>query len=213
MKQASSAGCRALYLGVESLNQKTRKKLGKQKDTLTENEISDIFRKMKKYHIEPLVSLIVGGDEDTIESTEHLIDFMIGNFIGGIYLFILTPFPSTGLRAKLEKEGRVVCDDWSKYDSSHCVFTPTNFSTQELEDMFWRCQQKFYGVSSILHRYAIPRRTGLLGHNLVYREIVNSKTHPMMGIREKSILASAFSFSSLAMNSTFLRKMFKVSGL
>ena len=46
---------------------------------------------------------------------------------------VLTPFPGTALHGQLEREGRILHRDWSRYDITHVVFRPARMSPAELE--------------------------------------------------------------------------------
>jgi hypothetical protein len=64
----------------------------------------------------------------------------------------LTPFPGTKLYADLEKEGRIMDRDWSKYDRQNVVFQPRHFTPQELQEkIFWAYRQT-YNLRSLWQR-------------------------------------------------------------
>jgi hypothetical protein len=53
--------------------------------------------------------------------------------IDDAFLYALTPFPGTNLFKKLDKEGRILTKDYSKYTWNNCVFRPKNMTKEELE--------------------------------------------------------------------------------
>ena len=44
--------------------------------------------------------------------------------IEGAFLPLLTPFPGTRIYQRLKQEGRLLTEDWSKYDMATVVFQP-----------------------------------------------------------------------------------------
>ncbi len=70
----------------------------------------------------------------------------------GVNYCHLTPFPGTRLFSDLEKEGRILHRDWSRYDRQNIVFQPKNFSSEELQrNIFWAYRQT-YNLRSLWHR-------------------------------------------------------------
>jgi len=66
---------------------------------------------------------------------------------------ILTPFPGTSLFEKLERQGRILTRDWSKYNSrTDVVYQPKQMSTTELLAGFQYANQRFYSLPSIARR-------------------------------------------------------------
>ena len=65
---------------------------------------------------------------------------------------ILTPYPGTPLYDRLEKEGRILTKDWSKYTLLDVVFQPKQMSTQELLHGFQKVVKTYYSFSNIIKR-------------------------------------------------------------
>ena len=65
---------------------------------------------------------------------------------------ILTPFPGTELFKRFEQEGRILHKDWSKYDTKHVVFSPTNLTPEELLKGYNKVVKSVYSYSSILKK-------------------------------------------------------------
>jgi radical SAM superfamily enzyme YgiQ (UPF0313 family) len=62
---------------------------------------------------------------------------------------ILTPFPGTELFKRMEKEGRILHKDWSRYDTKHVVFQPPKLSPQELEAGYRKIVREVYSFDAI----------------------------------------------------------------
>lgn len=72
------------------------------------------------------------------------------------FMFILAPRVGLEIRRQLQAEGRILHDDWTRYTSYECVFTPKKMTIQELEKEFWKIQQRFYSLPSIFKRLLWP---------------------------------------------------------
>ena len=194
LRRARESGCVALYLGIESFDPQVRRRIGKHPVAFTQEEAGGIFRMLQRHGIEVLASMIVDPETDSPESLEQTIEFLIRNPVAALYLYILTPVPQTRLHARLERDGILVSHDWSRYDGLHCLYPPRSVSPEQLEAEFWKAQQKFYSLSSILRRYFKLSHYTLILHNLVYRQLVNEKIHPLLGLRRPHPVARLNSF-------------------
>ena len=67
---------------------------------------------------------------------------------------INTPFPGTDYYTKMKQTGRIITDDYSKYDCMHCIIKPENFTPQQVEQMQKRMWRKAYSIVNILRRLA-----------------------------------------------------------
>ena len=65
---------------------------------------------------------------------------------------ILTPYPGMPLFNKLEKEGRILTKDWSKYNQVDVVFQPKQMSVEELKAGARKVAKEFYSWSNLIKR-------------------------------------------------------------
>jgi radical SAM superfamily enzyme YgiQ (UPF0313 family) len=89
---------------------------------------------------------------------------------------ILTPYPGTPLYDRLEKQGRILTRDWSRYNQIDVVFEPKHMSPKELLDGTRKVAKEFYSLPRILKRnvriIATTRRVGAIepaGTNFAFR--------------------------------------------
>jgi hypothetical protein len=61
----------------------------------------------------------------------------------------MTPYPGTALHQRLVADGRIVTDDWERYDTRHVVFTPKRMTPEQLEAGYWRAYRDFYRWGAI----------------------------------------------------------------
>jgi len=185
---AAKSGCSSLFIGIESINKESLKSVGKGFNKIEKYE--ELFARLRKSGIKPFVSIIFGLDEDTPEQFKLTIDFLMKNKIGNAYFWILTPLPGTELYAEMDRDGRILTKDWSRYNLSDVVFRPRNFTPEELYDGYWRAFQEFFSLKNIAKRlyYNVPITsqpfdafTRSLFYQLHYRNKVKQHDHPLSG--------------------------------
>ena len=147
---AAESGCKSLFLGIESITPETLK--GMKKGFNNPDSYPEFFDLLNRFGIRPLVSMIIGLDQDTPEDVERTLDFLIEQKIQNVYLSIYTPLPGTDVYAEMERNGRIIERDWSKYDLSHVVHQPVNFTPEVLENTYWQVYGRLYSFGAIISR-------------------------------------------------------------
>ena len=147
---AAESGCKSLFLGIESITPETLK--GMKKGFNNPDSYPEFFDLLNRFGIRPLVSMIIGLDQDTPEDVERTLDFLIEQKIQNVYLSIYTPLPGTDVYAEMERNGRIIERDWSKYDLSHVVHQPVNFTPEALENTYWQVYGRLYSFGAIISR-------------------------------------------------------------
>ena len=103
------------------------------------------IRRYKEFGIGVEGTIILGTDDQTRDDILRLIDFCSEVDLDMAEFTILTPFPQTPYRRQLEREGRILTNDWTKYTADQVVFQPKHVSPTELQDLFHSAWDKFYG--------------------------------------------------------------------
>jgi radical SAM superfamily enzyme YgiQ (UPF0313 family) len=101
-------------------------------------------------------SFVFGYDYDDLSVFDEFLEFGERNRIDGAFLPILTPFPGTRIHQRLKQEGRLLTEDWSRYDMASVVFRPKRMTVEQLQEGFWKVNRSFYSPSSILKRIFLP---------------------------------------------------------
>jgi radical SAM superfamily enzyme YgiQ (UPF0313 family) len=146
----SQSGCIALNIGFESFSIKNLQTMGK-----GFNQPSRYVEAVKRIHdqgIGIMGTFIVGLDDDDPGVFQRIIDFCIHERLDWALTFIMAPYPGTDSFKRLEKEGRIFCRDWEKYDSLNAVFHPLLMSVEELEEGMRRIWKEVFSLSSIYKR-------------------------------------------------------------
>ena len=120
----------------------------------------DAFEKgMRRLHeagIGVYASFVFGYDYDDSRVFDGVLEFSERNRIEGAFLPILTPFPGTRIYQRLKEEGRILTEDWSRYDMATVVFQPKRMSVEELQEGFWKVNRSFYSLRSMAKRILNP---------------------------------------------------------
>ncbi len=144
------SGCKHVNIGMESINQSSLTEMHKPINRTQDYRL--ILRNLRECGLFFSVNLVLGLDSDTLESFEEMVSFLRQEKVPMAFMFILTPRVGTALREDLEREGRILHNDWTKYAGWNCVYRPVGLSPEELEKAFWRTYQKFYSPASIIQR-------------------------------------------------------------
>jgi radical SAM superfamily enzyme YgiQ (UPF0313 family) len=145
----ASAGCRTLLVGFESLDQKNLGAVGK-----VGNTVENYIRRIEALHdhgIQLIGCFILGLDNDTPEVFDRITDF-VQRYIDIPQISVLTPFPGTTQFARMEREGRILHKDWSRYDITHVVYRPLGMSPEELDAGYRRMQSRLFSWPWMLGR-------------------------------------------------------------
>ncbi len=150
MKLAYKSGCRALLIGFESMSDSGINQYRKTLKTIDENV--QAVKKLQDNGIMTMASLIFGLDSDTIEVFDVAYEFLTRSKAAFFQACVMTPYPGTPVFSKLRAEGRIMTDDWTRYDASKVIIRPENLSPEELLDGYNKIKWHFYANKSILQR-------------------------------------------------------------
>ena len=150
LKAAGAAGCVGMFVGFESLNQETLVALGKK--TNQASGYLEQIRAIQGAGIGILGSFVLGCDGDTPAIFEPILRFCEKARLEAAIFPILTPYPGTRVRARLEQENRITSNDWRDYDMGHVNFVPDGMSAAELQAGHDWLNNSFYSFSSMYRR-------------------------------------------------------------
>ena len=150
LKGFAQSGCIAINIGFESFSTKNLNSMGK-----GFNHPSRYAEAVERIHdqgIGIMGTFIVGLDDDDPGVFQRIIDFCIDSKLDWALTFIMAPYPGTKSFLRLEKEGRISCRDWEKYDSFNAVYQPLGMSVEELEKGMRRIWKEVFSTPSIYKR-------------------------------------------------------------
>ncbi len=147
---AAKSGCMALFVGIESLTHENLTLMGKRTPLRISPE--EAVKRFHAHGIGVLASFILGYDHDTPETFEKILNFCHQLKIEGALFPILTPYPGTILRERLEKENRILTNQWDLYDMEHVTFLPKGMPPEKLQEGFEWLNSSFLSWGSIFRR-------------------------------------------------------------
>ncbi len=142
------AGCRIVYLGLESINPETLKEYHK------ESSVEDMrggLAALAERGIKTHGMFAFGADSDTPEALLKTADFCVEYGLNSVQFLALTPLPGTRQTAQFESEGRIFTKNWSLYDGHHVVFWPKQMTPYELQEVLLAAHKRFYSAWQFLN--------------------------------------------------------------
>ena len=144
------AGCTGVFVGFESLdadNLTAARKKSPRPD--------DYRRRVRIFHdcgIQVNGSFVLGFDQDGPDVFHRTAEWVEQNRLECATFHILTPYPGTPMFAQMEREGRILHRDWSRYDTGHVVFRPARMSAEQLQSGYEWLYRTLFSFRSIWRR-------------------------------------------------------------
>ncbi|MEI6209129.1 MAG: radical SAM protein [Desulfuromonadales bacterium] len=150
MQAAGESGCIGMFVGFESLSQNALSAIGKKtNNVLSYQADARIFR---DHGIGILGSFVLGCDGDTPAVFEKILQFCEEARLEAGIFPLLTPYPGTAVRRRLEAEGRIISNNWRDYDMEHVTFRPAGMTVDELQQGYEWLTNSFYSFPSMYRR-------------------------------------------------------------
>jgi radical SAM superfamily enzyme YgiQ (UPF0313 family) len=168
---AAESGCKAFFIGLESISQASLNSQGKGFNQVScyEQAVASLHR----HGIAIQAGTMFGLDGDDPGIFERTLEYYRQIGIDSATVSIVVPMPGTSLFARLEREGRLLTRNWDRYNGKvDAVFRPRQMSPRDLEQGTAWFADQFYSLPSIYERLFLKSRVGLwwnLPRNLGYR--------------------------------------------
>lgn len=147
IEHAAEAGLRSLFVGFETLTPGNLLRSHKRQN-LGRN-YSAVTARLHGLGIMINGSFVFGMDDDDESVFSRTVDWAIEHGITTATFHIQTPYPGTGLHARMAAEGRLTTSNWDLYDTRHVVFRPARLTPDALKTGYDRAYREFYRWSSI----------------------------------------------------------------
>jgi len=164
LELARHSGCRALSFDGEQISaQYLTTETSAPAEALP--ELAASLRRLADHGILSTIRFIFGYDTDDEGVFERTVRFCLDAHIGLPLFSVFTPCPDSPLFAALDREGRLLHKDFSRYDGSHAVFQPKLMTPAALENGLHWTRQQVYKLSTIWRRVFSPQKRSI--HNLL----------------------------------------------
>ncbi|HLF02860.1 MAG TPA: radical SAM protein [Anaerolineales bacterium] len=159
LRLAAESGCKALFLGLESVNQTSLTGVHKDHNRVSGYKI--LLERFHAYGIAVQAGIIFGFDSDTKDIFSQTVDVMSEVGLDNATISLLVPFPGTPAHARLSQERRIIDSDWRHYNGkTHVVYRPKQMTPDELMAGYEWAKTQFYAPGCIWKRLS-KSRTGL----------------------------------------------------
>jgi len=125
----AETNCFSVYIGFESINPRTLVLYNKHQKL---EDITRCIKTLKSRSIHMHGMFVLGSDTDDIQTIRDTQKYAKNLGLDSIQFMMLTPLPGTPVFDELQRQGRIIHTDWSKYDAHHAVFEPKLMTAFEL---------------------------------------------------------------------------------
>jgi radical SAM superfamily enzyme YgiQ (UPF0313 family) len=177
----AKSGCKALFVGFESVDDDTVRFTGKRQNR--PSEYKDTIDMLHDHGVSVWGSFVFGFDTDDPEVFERTVDFAIDMKLTMASFAVLTPYPGTRLYRRLLAEGRLVDPQWwlrEDVGRGHPYYVPKRMSREALREGWARAWRRMYSGSAMWQRFTLRWQSSwlqTLGYwplNLVQRRIATT---------------------------------------
>ncbi|MDR1925787.1 MAG: radical SAM protein [Planctomycetaceae bacterium] len=181
--KAVAAGCRMVFIGMESVNPENIAGAGKTQNKV--EQYQSMVQTWQKVGVLVHVGYIIGFPNDTVESVRRDVLFLRDHVgVDVASFFMLTPLPGSVDHLEMVKRGAEIDPDLNKYDSFHETFVHQSMKPGDWKAATKIAYSEFYTkehCTNILKRLS-KDHYWLMFWNLIWFRYsgVFSGTHPMM---------------------------------
>ncbi len=125
---AAESGCWFVYQAIYSMKDEIREKV----------------RMFHDHGIAVEGTVLLGTDRHDPDIFKRMTDFLIASGIDLAEFTVLTPFPGTPLFSQMRRAGRLLHEDWGRYNAESVVFRPARMTPDELTAGYEYCWREFY---------------------------------------------------------------------
>lgn len=158
LKLMRKAGCRVIYIGFETMNQKNLDSVNK---PFKVEDFVPMVRNIQRAGIRVVGYFMFGFDYDTEKSFDDVFDFVKKSKIAYPLLNILTPVPGTPVFERMKQENRLDLPNAKAFEElkplysipcNQAYFEPKLMSRKELEYQFMKLSERLSSYKEIIRR-------------------------------------------------------------
>lgn len=159
LELAAGSGCKALFVGLESIDQQSLNQAQK-----GHNRVQDYRQLLNRCHdlgIAIQAGIIFGFENDDLDIFKRTVDTFGDIGLDNATISLLVPYPGTPAYTMLEQQQRIIDKNWRHYNGkTHVVFRPRHMTPDQLLNGYEWAKTQFYSLPHIARRLA-QSRTGL----------------------------------------------------
>lgn len=186
VSKATRAGCRRVFIGLESINPENLKAVNKRQNKI--DEYRKMFQTWRNARIVTAAGYILGFPADTPEKIKQDIKTIQQELpVDILEFFCLTPLPGSEDHKNNYLQGVWMDPDLNKYDLEHVTTAHSHMSKEEWEHIYRKAWDLYYSpehIKTLIRRAAAggpnPSRVMLHIHQF-YGTIIYQNVHPLQG--------------------------------
>jgi len=176
LESFARSGCRALLVGIESVEAESRNAHRKTQNKA--DELVDAVKNIRSAGISLYGSFIYGLDGDTLDTPAAILDFIRETKLDVPGINILRPIPGTRVFERLKEEGRLLFDpnDITAFRytfGQEMLYLPKNIPLDAFVESYSELTREVFSMSNSIKRgLAAPSaKTAVLFFNLFYTHL------------------------------------------
>lgn len=183
VEKAARAGCRQVFIGMESLNQENLKAAKK-----SQNDIEDFKKLVDSFHEVGIVchlAYIIGFPLDTVASVKQDIEKLMTFGAGQASFFMMTPLPGAMDYKNALAKGVLLDADLNNYDTFHETHRHPRMKPGEWQAVYEEAWKTFYSVENMKRILARNLKSdnywGIFSNFMWYKNSIDVEGgHPMI---------------------------------
>jgi radical SAM superfamily enzyme YgiQ (UPF0313 family) len=146
LSRLGRSGCAQVLVGLESASSSSMLNLDTRNwKSRRHHDYAEKVRRIQDHGISVNGCFILGFDQDGPDIFQRTLDFVDALDLSEVQITLLTPFPGTSLRRRLEDENRLLSDDcWGRYTLFDLNFLPARMSVGEMKTGFHHLMRELY---------------------------------------------------------------------
>jgi radical SAM superfamily enzyme YgiQ (UPF0313 family) len=166
LQLAAESGCWFVYQAIWQESEMIREKV----------------KMMHEFGIAVEGTILLGLDKHGPDIFKRMVDFLLDCDIDLAEFTVLTPFPGTPFFDEMKRDGRLLHEDWSRYNAEDVVIRPAGMTPDQLAEGYQYMWDHFYqGESQPAKMFRLYRK--LLSRQGFQPEIQGPEKRPLPGQR------------------------------
>jgi pyruvate-formate lyase-activating enzyme len=154
IEKAKKAGCKQVFVGLESINPDNLKEMKKNQNKIT--EYRRMFQAWRAQQVVTYAGFIMGLPNDTPETVKRDLEIIQREIpVDVLEITILTPLPGSEDHKNLYTRGVWMDPDLNKYDLECVTFEHSLMSREALQQAYWDAWDHYYTLE---HAETLMRR-------------------------------------------------------
>jgi len=148
------SGCAQVLIGLESAAAESMREVDAQDwKSRRHRSYAEQVRRIQDHGISVNGCFILGFDHDGPDIFQRTLDYIDSLELAEVQITLLTPFPGTSLRRRLESEQRLLPDaGWDRHTLFDLTFQPARMSVDDMKSGFHRLMQEVYSEQRVSRR-------------------------------------------------------------